>query len=1052
MKFRAAFAVALVMAAAALTVTERTLPALAQARSTAVPSASTGWADDLSPIAAGDWSYARAAHLIERAGFGATPDEIARLAAMTPQQAVDGLVDYESIDERPEAVRRVGHLGSRAWIRSRRAAPKRCAWRANAARVWARRCCREGAQRRLQPVVDKFFYSLDANAIETQRLGLWWANRMLDDQRPLEEKLTLFWHGHFATGENKVRDYRMMLRQNEMFRAHASGSFRDLLVGILKDPAMLVYLDNGENVKTHPNENFGRELLELFTMGVGNYTERDVREAARAFTGWTNDVLVFKFDARPARLRPEDVSRAGRDRSTARTSSTSSSRSRSPPSSSPRSSTGSSCARRSPTPSKAELGRTFRDSGYQMKPLLKRIFLSKDFYSPPSVATQIKSPGAPRRVDLQEVGARRGADDSRLRPDDGEPGAVAVRSAERRRLGRRPHLDHAVDAAPARATCSAACSFPTSRASAPPDRVDVRHRRAGRAAARSRAWASRKPPGKTTTSTTMAESNMMVDRDEDYNTRYGGYKGCLLAFERTKLIPRRPATIDLTAMISGRRCATQSTRSSITSLAGSCRCRLRTRSAPCWSISCAASSGRRASSRARARGLAPRAAVSGVEHAGVSVGIGEARSRSGLNRLEGAFEMPRKRMPVSSACSRRDFLARGLYGIGVGAGLPLVLSRTSAALAAQALEGTSVEKHPERILVVIELSGGNDGLNTVVPYRRSRVLSRADRSSASPEREVLIKAADGFGFHPVDGRLRAALQGRHAGRGPWLRVRPSEPVAFLVDGVLAHRRAQRAASRSDGWAGWRIDATMPSTRNVIVNLGNSQSLAVRSRQHSPLVFDDPARFRREGTDAEKQALAALSQPRATANSTLEFLASTAQNADRELGLRAPGVGAAIARPWTTGLGGGLGGNLQRVAALIAAGMPTRLYYVTYSGNSFDTHVQQADLHSRLLMYTADAVRGFIDDLERIGPGRRGRGDDLHRVRPPRRRERQPRHRSRHGDADVRRRQGRQGRLLRAASEPHRSRRRQHEDDDRFSARLRDDDQGVARLRRHAERS
>ena len=155
----------------------------------------------------------------------------------------------------------------------------------------------EGSQRRLQPVVDKFFYGLAANGIETQRLGLWWAHRMLTTRRPLEEKLTLFWHGHFATGGNKVRDYRMMLRQNEMLRANASGNLRDLLMGILQDPAMLVYLDNGENVKKQPNENFGRELLELFTMGVGNYTERDVREAARAFTGWTNDVLAFKFDA-----------------------------------------------------------------------------------------------------------------------------------------------------------------------------------------------------------------------------------------------------------------------------------------------------------------------------------------------------------------------------------------------------------------------------------------------------------------------------------------------------------------------------------------------------------------------------------------------------------------------------------------------------------------------------------------------------------------------------------------------------------------------------------
>ena len=91
-----------------------------------------------------------------------------------------------------------------------------------------------------------------------------------------------------------------MLQQNVMFRAQATATSARLLVGILKDPAMLVYLDNGENVKAHPNENFGRELLELFTMGVGNYSEHDVREAARAFTGWTNDVLDVQVRRRAA--------------------------------------------------------------------------------------------------------------------------------------------------------------------------------------------------------------------------------------------------------------------------------------------------------------------------------------------------------------------------------------------------------------------------------------------------------------------------------------------------------------------------------------------------------------------------------------------------------------------------------------------------------------------------------------------------------------------------------------------------------------------------------
>jgi len=254
------------------------------------------WTNDLSPIAAADWTYDRAAHLLERAGFGAAPEDIARFAAMMPQQAVDALVDYETIasDLKPFDESVIWDPGMDPFPPSRAEAVRMARERGVGL---GEKVLPDGAQRRLQPVVDKFFYGLFANAIETQRLGVWWANRMLATKRPLEEKLTLFWHGHFATGENKVRDYRMMLRQNEMFRAQAAGSLRGLLVGILKDPGMLVYLDNGENIKKHPNENFARELLELFSLGVGNYTERDVREAARAFTGWTNQVLDFRFDA-----------------------------------------------------------------------------------------------------------------------------------------------------------------------------------------------------------------------------------------------------------------------------------------------------------------------------------------------------------------------------------------------------------------------------------------------------------------------------------------------------------------------------------------------------------------------------------------------------------------------------------------------------------------------------------------------------------------------------------------------------------------------------------
>ena len=174
-----------------------------------------------------------------------------------------------------------------------------------------------------------------------------------------------------------------------------------------------------------------------------------------------------------------------------------------------------------------------------------------------------------------------------------------------------------------------------------------------------------------------------------------------------------------------------------------------------------------------------------------------------------------------------------------------------------------------------------------------------------------------------------------------------------------------------GWLGRLADEAYDGrTSNVVVNLGTSQSLAVRGREHSPLVFDDPARFRREGTDEQKQVLAGLSRARTTDNATLEFLASIAQNATESSDF-VRRASAAYRTPVDYGLGGGIGANLQRVAALIDAGMPTRLYYVSYQGNSFDTHVHQADLHRRLLMYTADAIRGFVEDVKRLG-----RGDDV----------------------------------------------------------------------------
>jgi uncharacterized protein (DUF1800 family) len=130
-------------------------------------------------------------------------------------------------------------------------------------------------------------------------LQRWWYLRMVYSPRQFEEKLTLFWHMHFATSAVKVDLAPLLYAQNQIFRNLGRGRFADLLLNVSKDPAMLVWLDNDTNVKDHPNENFAREVMELFTMGINRYTQKDVTEAARAFTGWTVNPDTYSFVFEP---------------------------------------------------------------------------------------------------------------------------------------------------------------------------------------------------------------------------------------------------------------------------------------------------------------------------------------------------------------------------------------------------------------------------------------------------------------------------------------------------------------------------------------------------------------------------------------------------------------------------------------------------------------------------------------------------------------------------------------------------------------------------------
>jgi uncharacterized protein (DUF1800 family) len=180
------------------------------------------------------WDLKKAGHLYRRAAFGATWDELRSAERLDPHVAIDRLLKGGSAD---------GDFAKTAEVMNRAARTN-----INLARGW-------------------------------------WLTRMLEGPHPLREKMTLFWHNHFATSNAKVQNPARMFGQYELMHAHALGNFAELLQAMSKDPAMMVWLDTVQSTKGQPNENYARELMELFSLGIGNYTEKDIREAARAFTG-----------------------------------------------------------------------------------------------------------------------------------------------------------------------------------------------------------------------------------------------------------------------------------------------------------------------------------------------------------------------------------------------------------------------------------------------------------------------------------------------------------------------------------------------------------------------------------------------------------------------------------------------------------------------------------------------------------------------------------------------------------------------------------------------
>jgi len=501
--------------------------------------------NDLTPIGPGDWSYDCAAHLLERAGFGGTPEEIQALAKMTPSQAVARLVRFEGtgVSNLPPFDHSGIHdAGLEPFPPSRPAVTDLAKEKGEALGIKVK----PSGNRRLQPIVDEFFYWLRASVLETNRVAYWWANRMLASERPLQEKMALFWHGHFASNEAKVRDYRKLLGQLELFQKQGTGNFRDLTVAVAQDPAMLSFLDAGVNVKGASNENFAREIMELFTMGVGHYTEKDIREAARAFTGWNFVDLKFvvnqdqhddsekTFLGHTGRLDGVEVIDIIMQQPV----------------------TADFIAGKiyryfvrqdlSPEVQK-QLGAVLRQNKYELAPLLETIFLSRDFYSPASLGTRIQSPVELAVCTYKKLG---------LKSIPGVPDFNSVTGALGQQLFSPPTVAGWAGGQSwitpglllERANFARDVLFPDI-SFLPPDRYtgggEVR-RVAERIRQGMDITTATKDEGKMGD---VAESNKNADRDEDFNTRYGSFRGSQMAIERVKAIPRDTAQVKLSPMV-----------------------------------------------------------------------------------------------------------------------------------------------------------------------------------------------------------------------------------------------------------------------------------------------------------------------------------------------------------------------------------------------------------------------------------------------------------------------------------------------------------------------
>ena len=316
-------------------------------------------------------------------------------------------------------------------------------------------------------------------------------------------------------------------------------------------------------------------------------------------------------------------------------------------------------------------------------------------------------------------------------------------------------------------------------------------------------------------------------------------------------------------------------------------------------------------------------------------------------------------------CSRRDFLRTGFFGLGVGLGMPLVFEHSALAMAAQAYHDGK-EAHPNRILVVVEMAGGNDGLNTVVPFRQDPYYKARPTIAQKPE--TLQKLTDEIGLHHAMLGMKRIWDAGHLAIVQGCGY-PNPNRSHFTSMEYWHTAVPNGVE-SNGWVGRLADAAWPKPQPAtIVNIAMKQSLAVQASLHAPVVFSDPRRFVRAGDPAQEPVYRGfLDNNSPTTNKTLSFLRDISRTAQAS-SARVRDAVASYKTPVSYGSESSvstLSVDLKKVAALVAGGFPTRIYYVGMGG--FDTHAAQIGSQQGLLMYVADALEGFLADMKRIGRG------------------------------------------------------------------------------------